>query len=546
MQPELAAAAAHRRLVARHQARDARVREALALQAAHARSVQTVEALGFEQGLLAQQILDLRQEPGVDLGGVEHLLQRPAGAKCVAHVQDPVRPRPAQFVRQFFDRCVRERMRQLFVEAVVAQLQTAQRLLQRFLEGAADGHDLAHRFHLRGQAGVGAGKFLEREAWNLGDHVIDGGLERCRRAAAGDLVLEFIERVAHGELGGDLGDRKARGLGRERRGARHARIHFDHQHPAVVRIDRELHVGAAGIDADLAQHRNRRIAQSLVLAVGQRLRRRHRDRVARVHAHGIQVLDGTHDDAVVVPVPDHFHFVFFPAQHRLLEQHLVGGRSIEAAAHDGLELLAVVGDAAAAAAHGEGRPDHGREADFRLHRQRLLHAVRDARPRGLQADVRHGAAEQLAVLGHVDGTLGRADHLDVVFLEHALARQVQGRVERRLSAHGWQERARPFLIDDAFDGSPVDRLDVDAVRGFRIRHDGGRIGVHQNDSIALFFQGLARLSSRIVELACLADDDGPGTDDEDAAEVGSFRHGATLQPIFVWRNYGCGTAFGCV
>src|SRR5208283_3456825 len=37
-------------------------------------------------------------------------------------------------------------------------------------------------------------------------------------------------------------------------------------------------------------------------------------------------------------------------------------------------------------------------------------------------------------------------------------------------------------------------------------------------------QRLARLRAGIVELAGLADDDGSRTDDEDAVDVGSFRH----------------------
>ena len=37
-------------------------------------------------------------------------------------------------------------------------------------------------------------------------------------------------------------------------------------------------------------------------------------------------------------------------------------------------------------------------------------------------------------------------------------------------------------------------------------------------------QGLAGLCAGIVELACLPDDDGAGTDDHDGLDIGSFRH----------------------
>ncbi len=103
------------------------------------------------------------------------------------------------------------------VEPGLADLQPAQRLLQRLVEAAADRHHLTHRFHLRGQAGIGGRKFLECKTRDLGDHVVDRRFERCRREASGDVVLQFVQRVTHRQLGGNLGDRKAGRLRRQRR-----------------------------------------------------------------------------------------------------------------------------------------------------------------------------------------------------------------------------------------------------------------------------------------------------------------------------------------
>ena len=238
---------------------------------------------------------------------------------------------------------------------VEAGLQRAQRLLQRFGEGAADRHRLADRLHRGGQHRLGAGELLEGEARDLGDDVVDRRLERGRRRAAGDVVGDLVERVADRQLGGDLGDRKAGRLRGQRRGARHARVHLDDDHAAVGRIDRELHVGAAGLDADLAQHRDRGVAHDLVFLVGQRQRRRDGDRIAGVHAHRIDVLDRADDDAIVRLVADDLHLEFLPAEHAFLDQHLVGGRGVDAALDDLDELGLVVGDAAAGAAQREAR-----------------------------------------------------------------------------------------------------------------------------------------------------------------------------------------------
>ena len=78
---------------------------------------------------------------------------------------------------------------------------------------------------------------------------------------------------------------------------------------------------------------------------------------------GIEVLDGADDDAVVVLVANDFHLEFFPADHRFFDEHFGSRRCIEAALDDLFELLAVVGDAAARATHGERRTDDAGKAD---------------------------------------------------------------------------------------------------------------------------------------------------------------------------------------
>src|SRR5207253_744032 len=59
----------------------------------------------------------------------------------------------------------------------------------------------------------------------------------------------------------------------------------------------------------------------------------------------------------------------------------------------------------------------------------------------------------------------------------------------------------------------------------RIGHDGGRVGVHQNDAVTLFAQGFTRLGAGVVELAGLADHDRASTENQDAFNVCTFWHG---------------------
>ena len=151
--------------------------------------------------------------------------------------------------------------------------------------------------------------------------------------------------------------------------------------------------------------------------------------------------------------------------------------------------------------------------------------MRNFRSRYLETDVLHGLPEQVAILGHVDGLAGRGNEFHVVFLEHTLAREVECAVETRLATHRGQQGIRTLPGDDAFDRRPVHRLDVDRVCHFRVRHDRRRVGIHQDDAIPLLPQRLARLRTRVIELARLADHDRTGAYDQDALDVGALGHG---------------------
>ena len=515
----------HARLRCPGQLRDAGITETHLLQ------LQPAPGRG-RQALFAHPLLgghDLVQpvnEPRVVAGDADDAFLRDAETQRLRRHQQAVRRRAAQRGDQ---RILVIALDQLIVQAVKAGLHGPERLLQALVEAPAHRHRLAHRLHGGGQVRLGARKLLEREARDLGDHIVDRRLE-ARRGHAGDVIVQFVQRVADRQLRRDLGDRETRGLRRQRGGARHAGVHLDHHQPPVVGIDRELHVRSAGIHADLPQHRNRGVAHDLVFLVGQGQRGRDRDRIAGVDTHRIHILDGADDDAVVRMVADHLHLELLPAQHRFLDQHLRGGGGVEAAGHDLLELVAVVGDAAAGAAHGEGRADDGGQADLRHHVTGFGQGLDHGTLRHGEADAGHGGAEQVPVLRHGDGFLPGADQLDTQPLQRAVVGQRQCRVQRRLPAHGGQQGVGAFLLDDLGDHFRCHRLHIGGIGEFRVRHDGGGVGVHQDDPVALLPQCLAGLGAGIVEFAGLADDDRPRPDDHDGSYVGAFRHWRRSSP----------------
>ena len=266
------------------------------------------------------------------------------------------------------------------------------------------------------------------------------------------------------------------------------------------------------------------VTQLLVFAVGQGEDRCHGDGVAGVHADRVDVFDRADDHDIVLLVAHQLEFVFLPAFDAFLDQHLVGRGIVDAGAGDAVQLVFVVRDAGAETTHGEARTDHQRVAELLGDLVDFLKGMRDVGAGGFGAGLLHDLLEEFAVLATIDGVKGRADQLDVVLLEHARLAQRHGRVQRGLSAQRRQQRVRTFLGDDLLEDRGGDRLDVGGVGHFRIGHDGGRVGIDQNDPNALFAQHAAGLGARIIEFRGLADHDRTGADDHHGLDVCALRH----------------------
>ena len=281
-----------------------------------------------------------------------------------------------------------------------------------------------------------------------------------------------------------------------------------------------------------------------------------------MHAHGVNIFDRADDDGVVGLVAHHLHLEFLPAEYRLFNQHFAGGGGFHPAFDDGEEFFAVIGDAAAGTAHGEAGANDGGQADLIQNRQRLGKTFRRQFGDGIaiaviqdvagliallaqiafqgdalgrfQADGVHGLLEALAVFRLVDGVGGGADQFDIVALQRANLAQAERGVERRLAAHGGQQRedhARwhigPLADDDLFHKFRRDGFDIRCIGQTRIGHDGRGVRVDQDNPVAFFAQRLAGLGAGIVEFASLTDNDRPRTDDQDRMDVGAFGHSET-------------------
>ena len=340
----------------------------------------------------------------------------------------------------------------------------------------------------------------------------------------GDVVLDFVQGVAHRQLSGELGDGESGRFGRQGRRARHAWVHLDHDQAPCLRIHRELAVGSARLHADLPHDADRGVAQALILAIGQGLRGGHGDRIAGVHPHGVEVFDRADDDHVVGVIPHDLHLEFLPAHEGLFDEDLAVQGKRKSTGDNLFELFDVVGDAAACAAHGERGPDHAGQPDLREDALGVLHGVGDARSRAFESRVGHGRTEQVAVFGFSNHVGFRAEHFDAESIQDAFLGHRQRQVQGGLPAEGGQDRVGPFLFEDALEVFGGQGLDVGRVRHARVGHDRGRVGVDQDDLVPLLLERLAGLSSGVVKLAGLTDHNRSAAQDEDRLDIVAARH----------------------
>ena len=263
----------------------------------------------------AHDVHQLLQEPAVNLGQLVHLVHGVAGAEGFRDDEDAL-------VRRLTQRLVDVGDDQLLVlhEAVHALANHAQALLDGFLEGAADGHDLAHGLHRRAQLLVHAVELAEVPARYLAHYVVQRGLEEGR-GSLGNGVLQVEQTVAQAQLGSHEGQRIARGFRGQSRRAAEAGVDLDDAVVFGLGVVGILHVALAH-DADVADDADGQLAQLVVVGVRERLAGGDDDGLARVDAQRVEVLHVADGDAVVEAVAHHLVLHFLPAAEALLDEHL--------------------------------------------------------------------------------------------------------------------------------------------------------------------------------------------------------------------------------
>ena len=251
-------------------------------------------------------------------------------------------------------------------------------------------------------------------------------------------------------------------------------------------------------------------------------------------ADGIQVLHVADGDNVALGVTHDLVLDFLPAGNALLYEDLVDRRQAQTVGGDFMQLLAVLADAAAGAAHGKSRAHDDRVADDLGKVQCVVQILHDFGGDDGLVQLFHRVLEQLAILGAIDGVGLAGQQADTAAVQETAAGQLHGEVQAHLASQVRQDGVGFFFFNDALDDLGGQRLNIYMVGDVRVGHDGGGVGVDQHRLYALGFQRTAGLGTGVVELRRLTDDDGAGTDDQYLFDTRVFRHCRSLlsQPAY--------------
>ena len=233
-----------------------------------------------------------------------------------------------------------------------------------------------------------------------------------------------------------------------------------------------------------------------------------------MNTHRIHVFDGADNDGVILFVAHHLHLIFLPSKDRLFEQNFGGQAGLKTALGNLDKLFHVVGNTAARSAKREGGADNNWKIEFFFGNfTGFVEVMNLVAPQGFDTRLGHHLFKEIALLATHNGIVRGTNHFDAMLFEDALLHQFHGGIEGGLASKGWKNGIGLFFDNNFFNRLGRDGLDVGAVGGGRIGHDGRRIRVDQRDGIPLFSKRFTRLRAGIIEFAGLSDHDGAGTND---------------------------------
>ena len=200
--------------------------------------------------------------------------------------------------------------------------------------------------------------------------------------------------------------------------------------------------------------------------------------------------------------------------------------------HHDRHFVGVICKSATGASQREGRAKYYRIADILRGFQALLNAVGYLRWNNRFTDSLAKLFKKLSVLGTFYALGVGTQKLDFALLQNAFFGKLHCKVKPCLTADSGNDSVRTFVSANPCDKFKGQRLHVNLVGDGGISHDGRGVGVAQNYLVALFLKGEARLSSGIVKLCRLTDNNRSRADNQDLFYISALGHPASLLSCF--------------
>ena len=262
----------------------------------------------------------------------------------------------------------------------------------------------------------------------------------------------------------------------------------------------------------MADYLDGKLPEELHIVIVEGLAWSHHDTLSGMDAERVEVFHVADSYAVVVPVPDHLVFYFFPALQRFLDKDLRRKRKgffgyVE-------KLFLIVAESGSESSESIGRTQDHRISEFLGCNSCLLYGFSRVRLYRLDVYLVELLYEKLPVFSVDDGLYGGAEHFYIIFGKHSRLVEFDSAVQGSLSAESQKDALRRLFLYDLLDEVWSDGKKIYLVRHFFgcLHRSDVRVDKHSLDS--LFFHGLQCLRTGIVELTGLAYLQGAGTEEQ--------------------------------
>ena len=243
-----------------------------------------------------------------------------------------------------------------------------------------------------------------------------------------------------------------------------------------------------------------------------------------MNANGVDVLHTADGDSVIRRVAHNLELDFLVSLNALLNENLANGRCRKRANRKLAKLRLIVSKAAARTAKGECRTKNYGVADSRRYLNSLLKRVCNVGGNNGLSNRLAKLLKELSVLCSLDTLARCTEKLNACFLKNSLLFKKHSHIKTGLTADAGDYRVRTLVSDYLCNIFKSQGLHIDLICNSGIGHYGCRVGVDENNLVSLLLERKTRLSSCIVKLRSLTDNDRARADYHNSLNISSLCH----------------------